>query len=338
MKQTLIYPLALLLTLAVSLTSCDHKELCYSHPHETTLRVVYDWSEAPEANVAGMCAYFYSLDRPGTQYRFDFPGAKGGEVQIAAGRYIVLTYNNDTEAVTFANTGDYENHTALTRTGDILEPLYGNGVHSTAKADNNERVVITPDALYGCSVTQLTVEPAGVTYIYDHHHGPRAATSVESDERVITLYPADMLCHYTFEVRHVSQAGHIKRVSAAITGMAPSLNLLHGTLPAEAVTLPLEAAANANDSTITGHFLTFGHNTGNTDRMSFFAIMDDGSKYRVDSQDNLDVTSQVDTAPDKRHVHIIIDGLNLPKPIDSGGEGFSPVVGDWTVVEEDLVM
>lgn len=48
--------------------------------------------------------------------------------------------------------------------------------------------------------------------------------------------------------------------------------------------------------------------------MVFYAVMDDGNKYCYKGGDRLDVTDQVHSAPDKRHVHIIIDGLGLPKP------------------------
>lgn len=29
------------------LAACDHKELCYQHPHTSSLQVVFDWREAP---------------------------------------------------------------------------------------------------------------------------------------------------------------------------------------------------------------------------------------------------------------------------------------------------
>lgn len=48
--------------------------------------------------------------------------------------------------------------------------------------------------------------------------------------------------------------------------------------------------------------------------MVFYAVMDDGNKYCYKGSDRLDVTDQVHSAPDKRHVHIIIDGLGLPEP------------------------
>lgn len=337
MKRTsYIYNVLAMAIALIALSGCHHKDLCYMHPHVTKLRVVYDWSEAPEANPAGMRAFFYSVDEPGRYHTFDFPGAKGGEIELPAGEYVLVTYNNDTEAVRFSSTNSFDNHYAQTRTGDILEPMYGNGVTSTATTDNGERVVICPDQLWGCSVTQITITQHGVTYIHEHS-GTRAETYTDNGDQIITLYPHDMLCHYTYEVRNVKNANHISQISAALSGMSPGMNLSTETLDAEHVTLPFEANANATANTITGSFLTFGHNPDNTasHRMSFYVVMDDGSKYTIKAPSNLDVTDQVDNAPDRRHVHIIIDGLDLPDTNDTG-TGFNPWVDDWGVIEEDL--
>ena len=60
-------------------------------------------------------------------------------------------------------------------------------------------------------------------------------------------------------------------------------------------------------------------------------------KYCYKDSERLDVTDQVHSAPDKRHVHIIIDGLDLPEPIENGS-GFDPSVDDWEVVETDIIL
>lgn len=328
---------ALYIALGASLVSCNHKDLCFAHPHMAKIYLVYDWSEAPEANPAGMCAFFYATDRTASHQRFDFPGAKGGEIEIEQGDYVLITYNNDTEIVQFASSGSFADHYAYTRTGDILEPLYGNGITSTAKNENGERVVITPDALWGCSATGIEIAERGVKYTVSHSRASFLDSIDENSDQVITLYPHDMLCHYSYEVRHVDNAKHISRVSGALSGMAGEMKLSDESLGTECVTLPVPGNANGDAQTITGEFLTFGHNAANTaaHKMSFYVVMDDGKKYSFKDAANLDVTSQVDNAPDRRHVHIVIDSLHLPSAM-SPGEGFSPSVDDWGVVEQDL--
>lgn len=311
--------LTLLLTLPIlSLSSCHHKELCYLHPHGVKVQVVYDWTDAPDANPLGMCAFFYNLDDDTQSVRFDFIGTQGGEVELIPGNYRVLTYNNDTEIVRAGNTNNFDGHYFYTREGNILEPIYGNGLplppRSDASAD--ERVMITPDLLWGCSEVDIVV--------------------TGTENQIITLYPHDLLCHYSYEVRNVKNLKHVSMMSGALSGMAPALTLSTEQLHSEPVTLPFEAWRDGA-STIRGEFYTFGHHPEGPKphKMSFYMVMDDGSKYSFTTGRNLDVTDQVHSAPNPKRVHLIIDGLELPTPIENGN-GFKPEVDDWGDVLQDI--
>ena len=61
--------------------------------------------------------------------------------------------------------------------------------------------------------------------------------------------------------------------------------------------------------------------------------MIDGSKW----YHSFDVTQQVTDAPDPKHVHIVINGLDLPQPISEGG-GFVPSVNAWNDINISLKM
>lgn len=340
MKRNLSMLMMGLASIAI-FTSCNHKDLCYMHEHKTKLRVAYDWRDAPDATAKGMCVFFYSEENPEEYYRFDFANTEGGEIELPAGSYRLISYNNDTEIVRFTATNIYEGHEATTRKADLLEPMYGNGVTSTASTDNGEDVMATPDGLWGCHAVDVEVSEHGVSYTIIHYDDTRAEAgstiSVDGDQ-VITLYPHDMLCHYSYEVRHVDNADKISKVSASLSGMSPSLSLSDETLDATPVTLPVSGKADAATSEITGRFLTFGHNQSNAakHKMTFYVEMTDGSKYVVKDDDNFDVTNQVDAAPDRRHVHIIIDHLKLPDPTAGDGQGWQPTVDDWGIIKEDI--
>ena len=162
--------LLLSLAAALLLTGCVHKELCYNHPHTVSVRVEFDWRDAPEASPEGMCVYFYPLDGKGGT-RFDFKGTEGGEVELTVGSYLVLCYNNDTESVQFYNTDDFGTHGAYTREGNVLEPMYGNAAsYSVPKADGaeDERVVICPDMLWGSSDTEVEIVAADERHAFRH--------------------------------------------------------------------------------------------------------------------------------------------------------------------------
>ena len=44
--------------LAAALCSCNHKELCYHHPHTASVKVEFDWRDAREASPEGICVFF----------------------------------------------------------------------------------------------------------------------------------------------------------------------------------------------------------------------------------------------------------------------------------------
>ena len=282
-------------------TSCVHKELCLVHPHLATLRVEFDWKDAPEADPAGMCVYFYPLEG-GRGQRFDFKGTKGGEVRLRVGKYRVLCYNNDTEIVEFYNTDDFGSHGVYTREGSVLEPIYGNAA----------------------------------TYAPDD--GQQEDRYVEVEDHVIWLYPHELVCTYTYEVRNVRNLKHLSQVCGSISSMSGTLEFSSEEIGKECVTLPFSGASDGV-SKITGMFYTFGHHLDNPDphRMAFYVVMDNGEKFCFKDGNYLDVTSQVHEAPDFRHVHIIIDGLDLPEPMENGS-GFDPSVDDWEVVESDIIL
>ena len=120
------------------LASCEHKELCFHHPHTVRVRVAFDWRDAPQADPDGMCVYFYP-EEGGEGRRFDFSNTTGGEVELGVGRYRVVCYNNDTEIVEFSATGDFAAHGVFTREGNVLEPIYGNGANYAPRAARRRR-------------------------------------------------------------------------------------------------------------------------------------------------------------------------------------------------------
>lgn len=342
MKRKMIYAglaMLYLMTLSVLLSSCEHKDLCYHHPHTKTLRVEFDWRDAPDANPEGMCVFFYPLDgEDAPQRRFDFTGKTGGGIEIQVGRYRVLCYNNDTESVLLRGTDAFDTHEGYTREGSIFESIYGSGANYAPKAKEaeDERVVISPDMIWGCAALDVEISETGVSYLCfpESEREDWSGKPAVSTEQVITLYPHELVCTYTYEVRNVKNLKHATQMCGSLSGMAPSLLFGDESLGTECVTIPFESVSDGV-STITGRFYTFGHHEENTapHKLLLYVWFVDGSKYYY----TFDVTDQIHSAPDKRHVHIIIDGLDFPQPIGNGS-GFQPSVDDWQTVEEDIIM
>lgn len=342
MKRKTIYTglaMLYLMTLSVLLSSCEHKDLCYHHPHTKTLRVEFDWRDAPDANPEGMCVFFYPLDgEDAPQRRFDFTGKTGGGIEIQVGRYRVLCYNNDTESVLLRGTDAFDTHEGYTREGSIFESIYGSGANYAPKAKEaeDERVVISPDMIWGCAALDVEISETGVSYLCfpESEREDWSGKPAVSTEQVITLYPHELVCTYTYEVRNVKNLKYATQMCGSLSGMAPSLLFGDESLGTECVTIPFESVSDGV-STITGRFYTFGHHEENTapHKLLLYVWFVDGSKYYY----TFDVTDQIHSAPDKRHVHIIINGLDFPQPIGNGS-GFQPSVDDWQTVEEDIIM
>ena len=86
--------LAYLMMALLAFTACEHKELCFQHPHTAQLLEEFDWSYAHDAErnneVVGMCLWFYHADEEGTQtveaLRYALAGLKGGWLTVSVVR------------------------------------------------------------------------------------------------------------------------------------------------------------------------------------------------------------------------------------------------------------
>lgn len=322
-----------LFVLAAALCSCEHKELCYRHPHMASVKIEFDWKDAPKANPAGMSVFFYPAEGESLPARrFDLDGKAGGVIDILAGKYRVICHNNDTGITMMRGTDGFDTNKAFTRECDLFETVYGNSAGSRvprASGAEDERVVISPDMLWGCAESDVEVADNGT----GHVEIPKSGKAGPS--QAITLKPHRLVCTYTCEITGVTGLDHVSKMCGTLSGMAPSLLFQDESLGSERVTIPFEVRAK-DATTIVGEFLTFGHNEGNDSghRLLLYVWMDNGEKFCYGTEGGrFNVTSQVRSAPDRRHVRITIDGLGLPKPI--GGD-LNVSTDDWNEVNEDI--
>lgn len=315
------------LLFAFVFSSCDSGDDGCRVDNTSTVafKIEFDWSEAEGADPEGMCVFFYPLDGDeGSYRRFDFRGMTGGEAQLSTGHYRVICYNNDTDGVLFSGTDGFFSHTAYTRDGNVLEPIYGNG--ASGVNPTGEHVVICPDMMWGCYVADVSITADGVSI-----------EGEETSERTLTLHPKPLVCEYSYEILNVKGLEHVSSMCASLSGMAGELNLSTGNLGSESVTLPFGAHSDGG-STISGKFYTFGHNELNltSHRLNLYVIMDDGTKYVYGTTgQRFNVTNQIHISADRLHVHFTIDGLDLPEPLSDGG-GMNPSFDDWNEVNTDI--
>ena len=167
--KRLIATYALLMVLSMIVVSCEHKELCYSHPHSAKVSVEFEWSQMPEAySPGGMRVIFYPRNG-GEEIVRDFVGKRGGCVEIPSGVYDVVCFNNDTQRVKYNVADGFSSIAATTGVAQV----------------GDVKAFRTPDYLCGGRMVAVEVEVK------------------IGCEQIIVLPVAPMVCRYTYTVRGV---------------------------------------------------------------------------------------------------------------------------------------
>lgn len=308
MKRLIPALLSAILLLA-TLTACDHKELCYTHPHFSTVRVAFDWSRVTETErPEGMRVHFYPTNATGKVWIFDFPGGRDATIEIPQNNYRVICFNYDVEGVTWRSDDHFDLMTATT---------------PTVTAPDNESASLTPSILIGHSIAEI-----GLSDI------------PEGEERTVTLTPTRMTCRYTYEVRGLQNTGQIAEIRASLSGMADELIMADDRLPHNR-SERLLFGGSLSGKNVVGGFYTFGRSSDPDVRHTFrLYIKSRTGDVHIISHD---VTEQVRTVPTIGHladVHLVID-TDFTIPIEPGtgsgsDAGFDVGVDDWDDENSDI--
>lgn len=281
------------------------------------MQLVIDWSKAPDASPSSMGAYFFSTDGTVKNTRFNMPGRNGGRITLHDGNYEALVFNNDnTEWAYYHGTDDIE--TFEIRTGDAyaLSSL-GLEVRSIPKAPvaEDERIAFTPEMMWNTRVNEIQV----------HSNG----------DSTIVCYPEEAVCHYTVTVKDIENYKYLKGVTldATLSGLGEGFSHGSHSPTLNPATMIFSISENPANETLHGEFLTFGvhERSQKPNIVTIYMVFEDESAYYF----NYDVTRQIKSAPDPRHVDIVISGLTVPRPI-ANGSGFQPSVDDWRPIYIDI--
>lgn len=304
---------------ALTLASCSDTDQLGSmqcaHPY-VRQHIAFDWSLDPSASPAGMRIWLYPLDWKGDAHPVDLPGRDGSDVSVTPGRYRLISYNNDLEWVLPSGETEYGSHLLSTRDADILEPLRRATASRSGSTDSGQRVAACPEPVWGAKADTV---------------------DIKSDSQIV-LSPAPLHCHYTFTFEDVGPLSHVAAASASISGMTPGIEMASLSKAPGLCTHPLAATVDRDGDSISGDFYTFGvpGTPGGENRMSLYVLMDNGDGYRFTQGDNLDVTSQIESAPDPRNVHLIIRGIHIPDVSAASGDFHIEVDGWGDDVHRDL--
>lgn len=236
--------ITLLAAASLVLSSCEHKELCYDHPHSVPARINVDWSLFTEEQPTGMTVSLYreGSDKPHTALTNNIAYA---DFNIAPATYHALVYNQSTTefgTLHFDNTNDF-NRAAV----------YANTVQSRwyKTRGDNERLIYAPE-WFATDAAQYVEAPETES---DARNGTRCV--------VATLTPRCVV--YTIIVNiHMLNIYNVRSARASLDGLAdgymlgkqqPTTSL--GTQLLEEWTMTRDTDNPAN-GTLTAHITSFG--------------------------------------------------------------------------------
>lgn len=313
---------------AVMMCGCHQKELVYPASTMIKVSVVFDWTYAPKASVDGMTVIFFPVGPEGSIWRYELPGQDGGDIEIPAGNYRMLAFNNDTKYILYNGISHLDTYNAYTA---FTTPSWPQEAIERYPRLDDYKGYRSPDALYCGSAEDVNVSLCSVLYRPDRPDGS-AVNVKECNRHIIRCYPAPRTSTYTCIMRNVTNAESMRRGYCLLTGLSPS------ELIADDVLSESEGAytfiAGRKNTEISGKTAAFGRSASESARQYLYlvTVLADGSVASY----CYDVSEQVVNSPDKRNVEIIIDGLELPdvKPIvpDDPTTDFDVAVNDWETI------
>ncbi len=315
------------------LSACDHKELCFDHPHGGEVQVVFDWTDAPDASPESMRLWLFPEDGNSSSEMYEFSGHTGGRISVPAGRYKAICLNSDTEFILYRNTESFETFEVYTPNGT----LGGRTSLLSTRADDGERIAVSPDRLYTAHLDEVTIRET-------------------TDGQTVTLCPQLSVCRYRISIKNVANLNYVAPdgVSGAISGMAGGFLVGQGRGTTERVTVPFQITSDGT-SELMADFLTFGgailtaeeeaEGTTVAHELRVDVTLTDGTTttftFDVSAQVNSGSTDDDDTGGTGgcSSVDVGVEELPLPKPQpkpDSGGGGFRPTVDEWQDTAVDI--
>lgn len=296
----------------LTLLSCEHKELCYTHPHGAQFLIEYDWSECDNPNVDIMRILAYPLDG-GLPLGYYLAGGNGGELVIQFGEYNLLSYNSDTQSILLQGESSMETIEAYVRTTTITEGVYGVDEPDLPTAIEGQELVITPDDIFKSTYENL----------------------ISDDEELIDtiqLVMKPLVKHISYQVSGIGNASSIGLIKGALGGVSSYIGVATEQLSTVSSAMVFDGLLSGD--TVYGEFDYFGVADNDDTQWLVLFLWGDGGNLRA----TFDVSQQIADAPDSYNVNIIIEtDISMPESI-SGDDGFSPSVEDWDESDDDNVL
>ena len=292
------------------LAACDHKELCYQHPHTSSLHVVFDWREAP-MRTRKACTYGSSPRRAENRCNITLP-ARRAEPSLA-GRGPLR------------RTGPERRHGK--RSGSPIRngwtdsrsaqppvrcwPPWAAAATNVPRAEGTEdqAVLLPPDMVYGACLRGSDGPPGNGS---DHYALP--------ERKGLPLHGRNRACEES-RLRIPAQRHALRHGGRDAAGLGPAVG--------PACIVPFEVR-KTDATTVRAEFLTFGHCPvpAIPHKIVIYGVLTRGTRNTGSTATRTTVTPQIHDAPTRA---ARIPSVSTDSEFDpaAGSSGMNPTIDDW---------
>lgn len=340
-----IASLVLTLSVIIAAASCEHKELCYYHPHVAPVRVNVDWSLFPMDEPTGMTAYAYPLHEDENDiYRFISHNINYITLELEAGFFHTLVFNQSESeygTLEFSNLEDY--NTAQVRVVQAQANWYSTKAPETKVGSEPEWLAV--GTAENVEVTEEMVRIAEEEFLANRQEQMMRAIG-RAINNVATVTPISVIKQVEFRV-YGEGLYNLRSVRASVDGMAEGCILSTGEVTEGKVSHTIDAwTIEEEEHDITRGDLvatlgTFGIPSGHTgkpeeNKFSIHLMLVDNQTtvdYDFNIGDLLTEFNELDGS--NGELQKVVVRLRLPeklpdvKPVGGVGGGFDMDFDDW---------
>lgn len=341
-----ISSLILTLSVIIAANSCEHKELCYYHPHVAPVRVNVDWSLFTMEQPTGMTAYAYTQDGKGEHlHRFITHDINSITLELEAGFFNSIVFNQSESeygSIEFTDLESYNN--AQVKVVQTKSSWYSTKVPETKVGTEPEWFAVGREEQI--EVTEDMVAVAEKEYLDQLGDQMARALSTKTVNDVATIVPISVIKQVEFRV-YGQGLYNLRSARGAVEGMAEGCLLSTGQTTASHVAHTMDAwhletepndPASGDIVTVLSTFgLPQGHG-GAADENKFtlnLLLVDNKTQLTYDYYIG-DILAQFEGMDglDGQIQKVVVE-LELPErlpdvqPMGGSGGGFDASVDDW---------
>lgn len=263
--------------------------------------------------------------------------AGGGRVSLPPGRYKLLAYNFDTEAILLRNDRNFLSIEAYTN--EVSSALKNSMLNSLQNGQTATRGNTSEDA-WNQALQDMAEKP--VVYEPDHLFVSRQDIEIVDlgEMQVIDAEAETIIETWKISV-NVENREYISSARAMLTGMIGSSFIGRPKEEGKSdtdVTLIFDMIPGTDEEgndVLTGRFHTFGKNPASDNRIWLSILIKNTGGQTVEWHQDISDTFLLPDAEEEQILHVD-DDIEVPQPEtgSNGGGGFQPGVYDW---EQEII-